>query len=40
MDNGYAKSQIEERDELLGEIEKDKERLSDLQNNYQKKLKR
>ena len=40
MDNGYAKSHIDERDELLGEIEKDKERLSDLQNNYQKKLKR
>ena len=40
MESEYADAHLFERDELVAEIERDKEQLSVLQNNYQKKLKR
>ena len=39
MESEYADAHLFERDELVAEIERDKEQLSVLQNNYQKKLK-
>ena len=40
MESEYADAHLLERDELVADIERDKERLAVLQNNYQKKLKR